>query len=88
MHEIIYTDAFIGDMAKVYSEKVRNGIFNSIDLLPVVPILGSTDLPEYIIRKYGSSVRKMPISPFLVIYKILDDEDFLILGLVHERQAY
>ena len=88
MHEIIYTDAFIEGMLKVHSEKIRNGIFDSIDLLPVVPILGSTDLPEYIIQKYGPDVRKIPVAPFLVIYKISEGEDFLILGLVHERQAF
>lgn len=88
MPEILYTDAFIDDMQQVYSERVYNSIFYAIELLPSVPILGSTDLPDSIQAKYGQAVRKMVVSPFLVVYKILEDGNFLILGMMHERSAF
>lgn len=87
MSEILYTDGFFHDMLAVTSPKVETAIFHAIDLLPSIPVLGSTNLPESIIAAYGLTVRKMPVKPFDVIYSILDNDDFLILGLLHQKQA-
>ena len=87
MAELLFTDAFMDDMLQIYSKKVYEAVFRAIELLPSVPVLGSTDLPDSILTKYGPMVRKMVVPPFLVVYKILDDGDFLILGLLHERSA-
>lgn len=88
MNEIIYTDGFIDDMVQVRTDKIRDGIFDAIDLLPSVPILGSPDLPDSIMRVYGTDVRRMVVRPFLVVYELVNDGDFLILGLMHERAAF
>ena len=76
------------DMLQIYSKKVYEAVFRAIELLPSVPVPRSTDLPDSILTKYGPMVRKMVVPPFLVVYKILDDGDFLILGLLHERSAF
>lgn len=87
MNEILYADGFFRDMLSVTSPKVEAAIFHAIDLLPSIPVLGSTNLPQAIIETYGPTVRKMPVKPFDVIYTILDSGDFLILGLLHQKQA-
>lgn len=87
MSEIIYTEGFLNDMLEVTSPKVEAAIFNAIELLPSIPVLGSQNLPESIIKTYGATVRKMPIKPFDIIYSTLDNGDFLIMGLLHQKQA-
>lgn len=88
MSEIHYSDSFLVELAQVTSPSVEHRIFDAIDLLPHVPILGSTSLPKAIAQRYGSNVRKIPVKPFGVIYEIRDDGDFLILGLIHQRAAH
>ncbi|MBQ9022158.1 MAG: hypothetical protein IJ113_09170 [Eggerthellaceae bacterium] len=88
MRKIIYTDPFLDQMTQVTSNRVRGAIFDAIDKLIVVPVIGSTNLPQAIIDKYGDEVRKLVVKPFLVIYKVLPDENLLILGLMYGRAAY
>ena len=87
MNEIVYTEGFLEDMLQVTSSRVEEAVFDAIDLLPYAPVLGSRSLPDSLSRRYGGNVRKMAVSPFDVVYRITDDGDFLILGLVHMRAA-
>lgn len=87
MNRIIYTMGFLEDMLQVESERVENEIFHALDLLPHVPVLGSCSVPSSLQGKYGANARKMAIPPFDVVYAITDDEDFLVLGVVHMRSA-
>ena len=88
MHRILYAEPFLDEMAQVTSDRVRNNIFDSIDKLPSVPHLGSQNLPQAIVDKYGTSVRKLVVKPFLVIYKEMENGDILVLGLMYGRAAY
>ena len=53
MAELLFTDAFMDDMLQIYSKKVYEAVFRAIELLPSVPVLGSTDLPDASRTKYG-----------------------------------
>jgi mRNA-degrading endonuclease RelE of RelBE toxin-antitoxin system len=76
-------------MDKVELSSKQDQIYDIIDLLPSMPVLGSTNLPVSVQKDYGDNVRKLVISHFLVIYEILEDEDaFLLLGLVPQRAAW
>ena len=88
MREVFFTDSFVDQLSQVSSDRVRNAIFDSIDRLVSVPVLGSTNLPQAIVDKYGTEVRKLVVKPFLVIYKELPDGNLLILGLMYGRTAY
>lgn len=88
MNRLIYSDGFLEDMLSVESERIETAIFDAIALLPYIPVLGSKGLPSSIERDFGIDSRKISVSPFDIIYKIVEDDDFLILGLVHERSAY
>ena len=56
--------------------------------MAVIPEMGSTNLPQSISEKYGPDVRKLVVSPFLVLYKLLDSDRVLVLGVMHNRAAY
>ncbi len=87
MTQIYYDEDFAAELMQVTSKRIEEQIIHDIELLPTVPVLGSTDLPASIKQLYGDHVRKIPVGPFDVIYEILDSGDFLILGLVHQRTA-
>lgn len=87
MGDIVYTQAFLEDMLIIESEALENQIFDAIDLLQYVSVLGSRKLSSSISEKYGLEARKIPVAPFDVIYCI-HEGDFIILGLVHQRASY
>ena len=89
MSRILYTERFLHDMQQVALPSKQSEIYDSIDLLQTIPSLGSARLPQAIEESFGGTVRKLAVTPFLVIYEYLDSEGtILILGLVHERTAY
>lgn len=64
-------------------------IYTAIDMLPVLPTLGSRNLPPSLIEEFGTTVRKLAVPPFLVIYEILEEEDIILVqGLIHQRAAW
>ena len=88
MAEVLYADSFFDEMAQVETKRVRDNILDATELLAVIPEMGSTNLPKSISEKYGPDVRKLVVPPFLVLYKLLDDNRVLVLGVMHNRAAY
>lgn len=89
MAKLVYSDAFIEDMTTVEFASKRDEIFNKLDLLSDFPDLGSANVPESIRLRFGSSVRKLVVSPFDVVYEHDWEADSVhILGLVHQRAAF
>lgn len=88
MAEVLYADGFFEEMAQVETKRVRDNILDATELLAVMPQMGSTNLPRSISQKYGADVRKLVVSPFLVLYKSLPGDKVLVLGVMHNRAAY
>ena len=89
MARLVYTDSFIEDMTMVELASKRDEIFDKINLLSDFPDLGSANVPVSIRLRFGSSVRKLVISPFDVVYEHDQASDSVnILGLVHQRAAF
>lgn len=88
MPDIIFTERFAQDLRRVKSSKMRGKILDVMDMLYQVPTMGSRSLPTSIIEQYGKNVRKLPVSPFLIICQTLDDGSILVLGMIHQKQAY
>ena len=84
------TEGFTEDVVeKVSSERVLFRIYEALDRLDTIPELGSSRLPESVATRFGSSVRKLVVSPFVVIYEINEKKGTLdVLALLHQRQAY
>ena len=87
MHDLVYAERFIDDMCAVYSPALRTRIFKAIELLRDNPELGSAAVPRGVTDRFGTNVRRLVEAPFLIVYKIVGDEVW-ILGLMHSRQAY
>lgn len=88
MTRILYTERFLQDMEQVDLPSKQSEIYDAIDMLPTLPVLGSRRLPRSIMVEFGDTVRKLVVAPFLVIYEYQEDEDaILIYGLVHQRGA-
>ena len=86
MAKLVYSNAFIEDMTAVELASKRDEIFDRIDLLSDFPDLGSTNIPESIRSRFGTSVRKLVIAPFDVVYEYdQTTESVNILGLMHQR---
>jgi hypothetical protein len=49
---------------------------------------GLDQSPEIDSGEYGPDVRKLVVSPFLVLYKLLPADRVLVLGVMHNRAAY
>ncbi|WP_172136281.1 hypothetical protein [Adlercreutzia sp. ZJ473] len=87
MSDIIFTENFLEDMLQVRTQHLEDAIFEAIELLPYVPVLGSREVPAGLKRSFGAEARKISIAPFDVIYVPVNKDDFLVLGLVHQRAA-
>ena len=89
MSELLYSERFIADMVGVRSARVRNGIFDMVDLLKELPDLGSSNLPPSIKEEFGNDVRRLVKDPFLVVYEYNQAQDEVrVLGVIHGRSAY
>ena len=88
MAEVLYAEGFFEEMAQVETKRVRDNILDATELLAVIPQMGSTNLPRSISEKHGTDVRKLVVSPFLVLYKLLPGDKVLVLGIMHNRAAY
>ena len=89
MPELVYSERFVMDMTDVQSARVRNGIFDMVDLLKDFPDLGSSNLPRSIKEEFGGNVRRLAKDPFLVVYEYCQAEDEVrVLGLIHGRAVY
>ena len=88
MAEVLYAGGFLEEMAQVETKRVRDNILDATELLAVIPQMGSTNLPRPISEKYGADVRKLIVSPFLMLYKLLSGDRVLVLGVMHNRAAY
>jgi len=86
--EVLYADSFFDEMAQVETKRVRDNVMDATELLAVIPEMGSTNLPASIVEKYGGDVRKLVVPPFLVLYKLLNNDRVLVLGVMHNRAAF
>ncbi|MBE6466820.1 type II toxin-antitoxin system RelE/ParE family toxin [Denitrobacterium detoxificans] len=88
MAEVLYADSFFDELIQVESSRVRDNIIDATALLAQIPEMGSANLPSSIVLKYGTDVRKLVVSPFLVLYKLLPNERVLVIGVMHYRAAF
>lgn len=69
MHRIIYADQFIDDVAQVYSEAILAEIDTWLELLETLPEIGSPNVRKSLKHRFGKNLRKIAVSPFVIIYR-------------------
>ena len=75
-------DEFIYALASIYSERLLGQIKSLLSYLPDNPEMGSTDVRESLVQRYGEGLRKLPVSTFVIIYRY-DGETVDVLALVY-----
>ena len=63
-------DEFVYALSSIYSQRVLDHIENLLSLLPENPEIGSANVRQSLIDRYGEGVRKLPVSTFVIVYRI------------------
>ena len=75
-------DEFVYALAGIYSQRALDHIENLLSLLPENPEIGSSNVRQSLIERYGNGVRKLPVSSFVIVYRI-SGEYVDVLALVY-----
>lgn len=62
-------DEFLYGLAGVFSERVLDRVRQDVGLLADFPELGSTNVRASLTERYGSGVRKIVVSTFVIVYR-------------------
>lgn len=75
-------DEFAYALSNIYSKRVLAQIRKLIELLAENPEMGSADVRDSLTKLYGSNLRKLAVSKFLIIYRY-DDQFVDVIALVY-----
>ena len=75
-------DEFTYALASIYSQRLLDHIRNLLSLLSDNPELGSSHVRQSLVDRYGVGIRKIPVSTFVIVYRIADDS-VDVLALVY-----
>ena len=73
---------FIEGLSIVYSERLLTQIRGILETLQVAPEIGSAHVRDSLIARYGTGIRKIPVSTFVIVYRIVG-ETVDVLALVY-----
>ena len=75
-------DEFTYALAGIYSRRVLDQIKHTLSLLPDNPEIGSANVRQSLLDRYGRGIRKLPLSTFVIVYRV--SEDYVdVLALVY-----
>ena len=60
-------------LSHIYSEKLLQRIRSTLELLPALPEMGSPNVRQSLIDRYGINVRMIPVSTFVIVYRYEND---------------
>lgn len=76
------SDEFVYALSGIYSKRLLDHIRGILELLIDNPDLGSRNVRQCLVDRYGEGLRKVPISTFVIVYRI-SDEHVDVLALVY-----
>ena len=89
MAKVHVARSFQQDLLAVESERVFNDVLNTVELLEVIPTMGSRDVPESIRKSFSGEVRKTPVNPFDIVTIYHPESDLVeVAALIHQRAAW
>ena len=71
-YELRISQEFQEGLSWVHSPRVLAQIRNLLNLLPDYPNIGSPNVRECLTKLYGPNLRKLPVSTFVIIYRVGD----------------
>lgn len=81
-YPIRLSEEFIEGLAQVWSPRVLDHVRDLIETLSANPEIGSPRVRHSLRRRYGDSLRKLPVSTFVIVYRF-DGETVDVLALVY-----
>lgn len=82
MIDVRYSGRFIDDVASIYSDKVLAELDGALATIERFPEIGSPQVRESLMGRFGEGLRKFPVSNFVIVYRFIPDEsrlDFIAL---------
>lgn len=87
MPNIIYSNEFIEDVRRIYSQRILADLNERLADLESFPKLGSASMPANFIKRFGGNVRKFPAPPFMIVYRYEESNETIeFLALPYEKQ--
>lgn len=80
VYPIRLSEEFIEGLARVWSPRVLDHIQSVVSLLPANPQMGSADVRDSLLRRYGVGLRKLSVSTYVIVYRF-DGEVVDVLAL-------
>ncbi|MCH4213629.1 MAG: type II toxin-antitoxin system RelE/ParE family toxin [Atopobiaceae bacterium] len=69
-------------MADVSSDRILERLLESVHGLSVFPEMGSRLIRETVIERFGEDIRKLVVSPFVIIYRY-DGNQVVLLDVLY-----
>lgn len=73
---------FIEGLSTIYSERLLTQIRGILETLQITPEIGSAHVRESLTQRYGSGLRKIAVSTFIIVYRF-DGQTVDVLALVY-----
>ena len=80
--DVRIADEFVYGLAGIYSKRVLDQIENCVSLLETSPEIGSANVRQSLIDRFGKGIRKIPVSTFVIVYRF-DGRVVDVLALVY-----
>lgn len=75
-------DEFVYALAEIYSDRLLDHVQHLLELLASNPEMGSANVRQSLVDRYGQGIRKIPVSTFVIVYRICE-EHVDVLALVY-----
>ena len=86
MPNVRYAAHFAEDVAAIYSSRVLTELDRRLAAIEAFPCMGSEDLPESLVLKFGPGIRRFPVPPFVIVYRYIEEDDLLeFLALPYDK---
>lgn len=86
MREISYSEQFAEAVSVINSDRLLERLDAVLASIEAFPLLGSPRVQPSLVGRYGASVRKFPVPPFVIVYSYDQKRDRLeFIALPHER---
>ena len=79
---LVIAEEFAYGLANVYSDTLRKRIFGLLRSIQEFPGMGSADVRDSLVERYGEGLRKIGVSSFVIVYR-LTDTTIEVLSLVY-----
>ena len=75
MARLIVFDGYVEARSKIWSERLGQNVDDMLRTIEQMPGVGSSLLPDSVIREFGPNVRKALVSPFEIVYEYDQETD-------------